>query len=103
MPIKRADQPGLTILALRGLMIGAFVPPASPSFAQASSAPDNAHARSYGDGWECDRTFRRDGAACVPVVVPANAHLNRTGNKNFQRSRGNACSTNRSVPLAIFT
>ena len=107
MPIKRADRPGLTILTL-GLMISAFAPTASPSFAQARSAPDNAHARSYGDGWECARTFRREGTACVPVVVPANAHLNRTGNrwacnKNFQRSRGNACSTNRSVSLAIFT
>lgn len=69
----RRDPSGLTILGL-GLLIGALASIASPAFAQASPMPDNAHARSYGEGWECDRTFRRDGADCIPVVVPANAY-----------------------------
>ncbi len=39
----------------------------------AGSPPENAHPIRYGDGWECDLQFRRDGDQCVPLVVPENA------------------------------
>ena len=36
--------------------------------------PENAEARSYGDGWNCALGYRVDGAECLPVEVPENAY-----------------------------
>jgi hypothetical protein len=33
-----------------------------------------------GDGWECERGFRKEDAACVRVQLPANAGLDYSGN-----------------------
>ncbi len=49
-----------------------------PVFAQ-SGIPENAKAKSYGDGWECNSGFRIDGEICVAVMVPEHAFAtNRT-------------------------
>jgi len=37
--------------------------------------PANSQAKQYGSGWECKLGFRRDGAACVEIKLPANAYL----------------------------
>ena len=49
-------------------------------FAQAGSVelPENARAKSYGSGWECERGYREDNGACTAVRVPANAYLANT-------------------------
>ena len=36
--------------------------------------PENAIAKSYGAGWECNIGFRRDGDACAAIIVPKNAY-----------------------------
>lgn len=43
-------------------------------FAQVASIgiPENAHVKSYGSGWECDRGYRAVDEACMSVKVPAN-------------------------------
>lgn len=42
-------------------------------FAQGGSVgmPDNAHAKSYGSGWECDQGYREAQGTCATVKVPA--------------------------------
>jgi hypothetical protein len=40
--------------------------------------PENAHAKSYGDGWECDRGYREVDKVCVAIKVPANAYPTNT-------------------------
>ncbi len=47
-----------------------------PAFGQTASQPmpENASAKSYGDGWECNIGFRLNEDACVAVVVPQNAY-----------------------------
>ena len=41
--------------------------------------PANAQPKSYGEGWECDRGYRRGGDVCLAIVVPENAYAtNRT-------------------------
>jgi hypothetical protein len=37
--------------------------------------PANAQVKPYGSGWECKPGFRRDGAACAAIKLPANAYL----------------------------
>lgn len=50
---------------------------ALPAISQ--SMPENASAKSYGDGWECDIGYRPLGEACVAIVIPENAYeTNRT-------------------------
>ena len=52
------------------------------AFAQVGSAglPENAHAGSYGSGWECDRGYRAVDEACRALKLPENAHLDYSGN-----------------------
>ncbi len=49
----------------------------SPSFAQSQSAqmPANAQQNSYGEGLECDRGYRRDGDACLAIIVSENVYF----------------------------
>jgi hypothetical protein len=37
--------------------------------------PANEQAKPYGSGWECKPGFRRDGAACAAIKLPANAYF----------------------------
>ena len=48
-----------------------------PGLAQNSATPlpTNAHAKTYGQGWECDRGYRKDGVSCVTIVLPENSYL----------------------------
>ncbi|WP_170430375.1 hypothetical protein [Ruegeria arenilitoris] len=47
--------------------------------AETISIPDNAHAKKYDDGWECDLSHRLEGEECVAIAVPGNAYrTNRT-------------------------
>jgi hypothetical protein len=53
--------------------------------------PANAQAKQYGSGWECKLGFRRDGAACVAIKLPANAFrttfMGRVGRANENTRR----------------
>ena len=51
-----------------------FSPTTSYSQPDDEKIPSNAHARSYGSGWECDPSFRRDRNGCTAVIVPENAY-----------------------------
>jgi hypothetical protein len=61
-----------------------------------SSIPQNSHAISYGEGWECDWGFRKSDAACDAVAVPPNAHLDSVGNRwvcdRGYRGSNNSCT-----------
>lgn len=50
------------------------------AFAQGPSGaiPENARAKSYGGGWECNRGYRETKGACAAVKVPANAYATDT-------------------------
>jgi hypothetical protein len=47
----------------------------APVSAQRSGVtiPDNARAKGYGSGWECERGYRATGKACLAVQIPKNA------------------------------
>jgi hypothetical protein len=40
-----------------------------------NTIPANAIAKTYGDGWECDRGYRETDGACAVVTLPENAYL----------------------------
>jgi hypothetical protein len=51
--------------------------------------PANAHAKSYGSGWECDLGFREANGKCAVVQVPANAYrIASSYGRGWECSRG---------------
>ncbi|HUT41257.1 MAG TPA: hypothetical protein VM011_07930, partial [Gammaproteobacteria bacterium] len=48
--------------------------------AQAGSveAPENARAKEYGKGWECNQGYRAVNGTCTAVKLPADAYLTNT-------------------------
>lgn len=76
-----ADVNAHTVLALMALTIAFLLAFSTQLYAKSPTAsiPKNAHAKSYGDGWVCDPSFRIEGDQCTAVVVPENAYpTNRT-------------------------
>ena len=47
--------------------------------AEGQDVPDNAHAVSWGLGWECNWGYFRERSRCLPVEIPENASLDSTG------------------------
>lgn len=45
----------------------------SAGYAGTVKVPDNAHAKNYGSGWECDKGFREKNRGCIAIKVPDNA------------------------------
>jgi hypothetical protein len=77
--------------ALLLLTIACLLTFAGQSRAQslAASIPENAHAKSYGAGWECDPSFKIAAGECVAIVLPANAYLtNRAYRKGWECLHG---------------
>ena len=52
-----------------------------------TDAPMNARAKRYGDGWDCDRGYRKVSQSCVAVKVPTNARLDYSGD-GWECNRG---------------
>lgn len=66
-------------LLIRGhllILMACLVAVPSTGFARKGSTmiPENARAKFYGVGWECDPGFRKMDNACVGVEVPVNAY-----------------------------
>ena len=65
------------MMFLSAALLTTFLALPGAALAQDSSkvVPANAQAKQYGSGWECKTGFRRDGAGCTAVKLPANAYL----------------------------
>ena len=64
---------------------------ALPGFAQSTgpAIPENASAKSYGDGWECDLGFRQSDETCAAITVPENAYsTNRSYGRGWECYHG---------------
>lgn len=77
---------------------------AFPVFAQDGTGPvpDNAEARHYGGGWDCDLGFREDGAECLALYIPDNAYATRRKfgsgwacSRGYQEISGASCEATR--------
>lgn len=63
------------LLAFTGLVMACLMTLTSLAFGQTSEFPQNAHAKSYGEGWECDTGYRIAAELCERIEVPANAYV----------------------------
>lgn len=65
-----------TVMALFMGVIVAVILLAHPAFSQTAvePMPENASAKSYGEGWECNIGFRLKEKTCAAVIVPKNAY-----------------------------
>ena len=52
----------------------------NPVFAQQISVPENGKINVYGNGWDCQRGFKKVGDSCSKVDVPSNGKINVYGN-----------------------
>ena len=59
------------------VFLAVLVVPAQLALAQGTKGtlPENATAKTYGSGWECDRGYRQSSGSCIAVTLPANAYL----------------------------
>jgi hypothetical protein len=69
----------MTMVALLMLACGTSV--------RAAEMPAHAHLKQFGDEWECDRGYIREGDACAELQVPAHAYLDSFG-RNWKCERG---------------
>lgn len=82
-------HPLARLIARMAVVAGMIASFAFPAFAQDALVPANATAKSYGEGWECDRGYRRDDDACLAIIVPQNAYAtNRTYGKGWECLHG---------------
>jgi hypothetical protein len=77
---------GASIRALVFLAVLVSVPGVLIAKSRTVEIPENARAKHYGSGWECNRGYRAAGKRCVAVKAPANAYLNSFGDRwKFKR------------------
>ena len=94
----------LTMAALVMLACGGSVRAVAADRAP-SEIPAHAHPKQFGDEWECDRGYIREGDACAELQVPAHAYLDAFGRAWLSAARrsvhghrcAEACLPNRIV------
>src|SRR5687767_11414160 len=67
---------------------------------ESGTIPANAHPTDWGDGWECDRGYRRLGESCAAIDVPDNAYLDASG-RGWNCERGFRAQTNACVEIPV--
>jgi hypothetical protein len=88
------------VARLAPLLVGLAVCALLPVAARSSELPDHARVSRYGSGWDCASGFRRVGAACVHIAVPANGYLDASGN-DWRCDRGYLNVNDRCVAIQV--
>ena len=67
-----------------------------------NEVPENATAKTYGDGWNCNQGYRVRKGACIAVTLPANAYLtNKTYRQGWECQRSFLRINNTCVPIKV--
>ena len=64
----------IAILCMTSSMLFVGFPGQALAQATAGQIPENAEARSYGDGWRCNPGYRESNGACAAIEIPANGY-----------------------------
>ena len=86
--------------ALVLLLCLSLLPAVATAQSAVAEAPVNSHAKSYGDGWECDWGYRTVAQACEPIIVPAHAYLDAFGGR-WDCDRGYRDINEACVPIEV--
>lgn len=70
-----SSRSGLFAFALAAMSASALFVGTALGQGAAGPLPDNAHAETYGNGWECNHGFSETDGTCAPIQLPANAYL----------------------------
>ena len=87
----------IAILCMTSSMLFVGFPGQALAQATAGQIPENAEARSYGDGWRCNPGYRESNGACAAIEIPANGYATSSSyGKGWEcdrgyRADGNAC------------
>ncbi len=83
--VEREEHPMTKAVSV--LVILAWIGVSASASPPSVGAPPNAHAKSYGGGWECDPGYRKVEDGCVAFTLPANARLDSRGS-GWECNRG---------------
>jgi hypothetical protein len=85
----------MSALLLVLIIISVLAPGAARAYDGSTKIPENAHAKSYGGGWECNYGYKEENNTCRPIKIPDHAYLNSYGSRwecnRGYRSSGRAC------------
>lgn len=97
---KTTKNPLARPISKLAVVAGVIASMAFPVFAQDGTGPmpDNAEARSYGGGWNCDLGYRVEGAECLALDIPENAYatgrsygLGWACRRGYEEAEGTSC------------
>ena len=108
---KKRLQPLLMLLVLASgisclLQLAAFIVAPSSAVAASPAVPSDAtlppHAKwqSWGNGWECQRGYRKEDQRCIEIDVPPHAFLDAIGH-DWECERGYRREGGRCVPVQV--
>ena len=90
-PNTKYTSPHKTKLSVYSLLVFSLLA-ASPGYVYAKNddvkLPENATARSYGTGWNCDKGYREKNNGCAAILIPENAYsTNKTYGRGWECKR----------------
>ena len=92
----------ITILAMTGWMLFVGFPGQALAQQPTGQMPENAEARSYGDGWRCSSGYRESNGACERISVPEHGYLSESSRGSGWRcDRGYRADGNECIPITV--
>lgn len=72
--MNMTQPPSFTFLCLILFMLLAIIPELVNAQNTSVEIPENAQAKRFGKGWECDPGYRANNNSCVAIKIPENAY-----------------------------
>ena len=105
--MRNFSKTAAAVFRIRSVLIAAvlalvvLLPPVSAS-AGTGDLPANATARTWGEGWDCQRGFLESRGSCSEIRVPDNAFLNdRSYGKGWSCHRGYREVDGKCIEIAV--
>ena len=93
---------GVFVLCALAFLTVQTVPGVVAAESVSAAIPDNARAKNYGSGWECNEGYREKDGLCAVIEVPANAYPTKSSNgKGWKCSWGHREEDNACIAIEV--
>jgi len=102
LPYKETSMPRVRLSALLPVLIilSVLVPGTVLAYGGSVNVPENAHAKTYGGGWECNYGYKEENNTCSLIKIPDHAYLNSYGSR-WECNRGYRVSGSACVAIKV--